>query len=256
MNRKILTLTIVVGLIACNKTQNTSENVAQQNDTTISQMQIDFIKTFEGKINDSYDIVLKITSNGGQVTGNYFYNSKGVDIQVDGILDDKGNLTLNEYDSKGNQTGVFNGIISNNSKIEGIWSKPNGDKEMPFLLIESNNEYETSKTQEIEEVSDDISGQYDFEFNSEGVSYGSVKIVSLGNKKFSFEISTSNSKGCTGEISGSGTIGSDNGIGKYSDEDCKSLIFKFTSEKLTIEENDCELHGMGCYFAGEYLKTK
>lgn len=255
MNRKILALAIVVGLTACNKTQNASENDAEQNDTKTSQLQINFVKTFEGKINDSYDIVLKITSNDGQVTGNYFYNSKGVDIQVDGVLDDKGNLTLNEYDSNGNQTGVFNGIVSNNSKIEGVWSKPNGDKEMPFLLIESNNEYETSKIQEIEEVSVDISGQYDFEFNSEGDSYGSVKIISLGNKKFSFNISTSNSKGCTGEISGSGTI-SDLGIGKYSAEDCKSLIFTFASEKLTIEENDCELHGMGCYFAGEYLKAK
>lgn len=213
------------------------------------------MKTFEGKINNKHDIVLKITSNSGQITGNYYYKTVGTDIQVKGNLDNQGKFTLNEYDSKGNQTGLFIGTMLNNNKIEGNWSKPNGEKAMSFVLIESNSQYESSKTQINDEKYKSISGQYDFEYNSAGVSYASVKIDYSGNKKFTFEISTAHERGCTGEVSGTPTI-DDRGIGKYSSDERKLLTFKFTSTKLIIDETDSELHGMRCGFSGEYLKTK
>lgn len=138
MKNKILILIAIIAFSACKKTKDQSNQQA-------SNIQLDFVKTFEGQIDNKYDIILKITSNEGQIDGNYCYKSVGTNIQVKGSLDTNGNLTLNEFDTKGNQTGLFSGKMVNNNKIEGNWSKPNGDKEKPFLLIESNSNYELSK---------------------------------------------------------------------------------------------------------------
>jgi hypothetical protein len=92
-----------------------------------------------------------------------------------------------------------------------------------------------------------ISGAY--ENNS-----GSVEISYLGNNRFSFVISVGTARGCTGDIDGTGTINS-NGVGKYSDESCNSLLFNFNNKKLTVEENGCKyLHGASCSFNGMYIK--
>ena len=253
MIKQFLFFVVVIGLSACNQSDTTKTK--DQNNQTASSVQMDFVKTFEGQINNKYDIILKITSNGGQISGKYFYQSVGSDIQVKGNLDNQGKLTLNEYDTKGNQTGLFSGTMVNNNKIAGNWSKPNGDAEMSFLLIESNSQYESSKTPIKYDKLASISGQYDFEFNSAGVSFGSVKIKYLGSEKFTFEISTAHQSDCQGELSGTATL-DHNGIGHYTGYGCELLTFKFTSKKLTINETDCEYHGARCWFAGTYLKTK
>jgi hypothetical protein len=255
MKKQILIFVAFIGLTACNETKTDSEKATGQSNQISPSVQLDFVKTFEGQINDKLDIVLKVTSNNGQITGNYFYKTVGTDIQVKGNLDNTGKITLNEYDSKGNQTGLFSGTFLNNSKIEGNWSKPNGDRSMSFVLIESNSQYESSKSQINEEKYESLSGQYDFEYNSAGESYASVKIKYSGNKKFTFEILVGSKSGCTGEVSGTGTI-DNNGLGKYSGNGCKLLTFKFNSTKLTIDETECALHGASCSFSGEYLKTK
>jgi hypothetical protein len=137
MTKKILIFIAIIGFSACKKSNESVDNP--------TNIQLDFVKTFEGQIDNKYDIILKITSNEGQIDGNYFYKSVGTNIQVKGNLDINGDLKLNEFDTKGNQTGLFNGKMVNNNKIEGNWSKPNGDKEKPFVLIESNSNYELSK---------------------------------------------------------------------------------------------------------------
>ena len=255
MKTQILIFVAVIGFSACNQIPTDSEKAIEQSNQESPNVHLDFVKTFEGQINNKHDIVLKITSNSGQIAGNYFYKTVGKDIQVKGDLDNQGKITLNEYDSKGNQTGLFSGKMLNNSKIEGNWSKPNGDKAMLFALIESNSQYESSKKQINDDKYKSISGQYDFEYNSAGVSYASVKIEYSENNKFTFEISTAHESGCDGEVSGTATI-DDSGIGKFSGDGCKLLTFKFTSTKLKIDETECDFHGMRCGFSGEYLKTK
>jgi antitoxin component YwqK of YwqJK toxin-antitoxin module len=254
MKKQFLLLLVVIGLSACNQPNTTKTK--DQNNQIASSVQLDFVKTFEGQINNKYDIILKITSNGGQISGKYFYTSVGSDIQVKGKLDNQGKLTLNEYDTKGNQTGLFSGTMVNNNKIAGNWSKPNGDKEMSFLLIESNSQYESSKTQINYEKHASISGQYYGATNSAGYNFGSVKIKYLGSKKFTFEIFTARQDKCQGDLSGTATL-DHNGIGKYTDNHCELLTFKFTSKKLQINETDCLMHhGAWCYFSGIYLKTE
>jgi hypothetical protein len=147
------------------------------------------------------------------------------------------------------------GTMANNNKINGNWRKPNVEKEMPFVMLESNSQYESLKKQITEQKYKSISGQYDFEYNATGVSFASVGIKYSGNNKFQFEIAIGHESGCTGEVSGIAII-DNNGVGRYSGEDCKLLTFNFSSSKLIIDESDCQLHGARCSFAGEYVKSK
>jgi len=124
---------------------NTSTSNNENNTQESSSISLDFIKTFEGKINNKFPITFKITSNNGQISGTYFYNKVGKDLKLKGSIDKEGNINLTEYDEKGNATGLFKGSTKNNNKIEGSWSKPNGSSSMPFYLIESNTSYNTAQ---------------------------------------------------------------------------------------------------------------
>lgn len=143
----IITTITSLGLTSCsssNQKTNTTESKATSTD---------FVKTLEGKIGDKNDIVAKLTSNSGQISGTYFYKKKGGNIQVKGTIDSIGNLAINEFDDKGNQTGMFKGKYSNN-RIDGNWSKPNGNNSMNFYLIESNTTYESSQLQTTQQNQD------------------------------------------------------------------------------------------------------
>lgn len=254
MKQWLLIFIVVTGIVACSRNQNESKKSLDQSVLDSSTIPLDFVKTFEGQINNKYNIVLKITSNSGDIMGSYFYKNIGTDIQVRGKIDNHGKFQLNEYDFKSNQTGMFNGTLVNESKIEGVWSKPNGDKSMPFTLIQSNSEYESIKMHVNDEKYQIISGQYESEYNSEGKYSAFVQIKYLGSKKFSFNLSVAKTE-CTGNISGIAII-DNNGIGQYSDSNCKSLTFKFTSTKVLVYEVECNLYGVGCGFEGEYVRAE
>ena len=50
-------------------------------------------------------------------------------------------MILKEFDKIGNQTGNFEGNIEGENKISGNWSKPNGDNQVGFVLLETNTDY-------------------------------------------------------------------------------------------------------------------
>ena len=257
--KKTITLVtiIIVGLISCNQNSDTLDNGQTienvPTETPANAIPIDFVKTFEGQINNKYDIQMKITSNNGNITGKYFYKKVGKDIVIKGTIDNQGKISISEFDNKGNQTGLFEGKMPNENKIEGTWSKPNGSNSMPFYLLASNTSYETSKKEIKTSKYDNITGTYQSPLNDGGISMGTVKIMYLGNNRFYFEITTSHQAGCTGEASGTGII-DNNGIGRWSGDGCESLTFKFSNGTVNIDEKNCDLHGMRCWFEGEYKK--
>lgn len=252
MKKIYLIITGVILLSNCGQKQDESSKKDKQNKELTETINLDFVKTFEGQLNNKLDIVLKITSNNGQITGNYFYKTEGKDIQVKGVIDNQGKITLNEYDKDGNQTGLFIGVMVNNQKIEGDWSKPNGQRKIPFFLIESNTSFESSKNEINSERFQSITGEYEIETEN---SSKSVKVNFLGKKRFQFEMTVGTASACTGEVSGTGTMDV-NGIGKYSGKGCKLLTFNFSENKLIVIEDDCFLHGVSCSFSGTYLKTQ
>ncbi len=108
-----------------------------------------YTKTFEGKIGEEYEIVAKLKFSNNQLEGVYYYKKLGVDLKIKGSIDADGILILNEFDSNGNQTGIFKGTFSNTS-LSGNWSKPDGSKSKAFSLKESEINYDSTRKSIIE----------------------------------------------------------------------------------------------------------
>src|ERR1044072_2402505 len=97
-------------------------------DTTAPQ-----VKHFKGSIGSSLDLQMKLVRTGDLLAGSYFYQKIGTRINLRGNVDQGGNLTLEEFDQAGKQTGLFKGIWSVDATdgmiaLAGNWSKPPGEK--------------------------------------------------------------------------------------------------------------------------------
>jgi len=102
-------------------------------------------KHFKGSIGSSLDLQMKLVRTGDQLAGSYFYQKIGTRIDLRGNVDKDGNLTLEEFDKSGKQTGLFKGIWTVDPKeglvtLAGNWSKPpsekDSDKKTPFSVHE------------------------------------------------------------------------------------------------------------------------
>lgn len=91
-------------------------------------------KHFKGSIGSSLDLQMKLVRTGDQLAGSYFYQKVGTRIDLRGNVDKDGNLTLEEFDKGGKQTGIFKGLWSVDpsdglATLAGNWSKPAGEKD-------------------------------------------------------------------------------------------------------------------------------
>src|SRR5678815_3481999 len=90
------------------------------------------VKHFKGSIGSSLDLQMKLVRTGDLLAGSYFYQKVGTRINLRGNVDKDGNLTLEEFDQAGKQTGLFQGIWTVDSSdgmiaLAGNWSKPPGE---------------------------------------------------------------------------------------------------------------------------------
>ncbi len=104
---------------------------------------------------------MKLVRTGDQLSGTYFYQKVGKRIDLRGNVDKDGNLTLEEFDPSGKQTGVFKGIWSVDAadgliKLAGNWSKPPGEKGSDKKTAFSLHEEPISFTGDVELVSKQI----------------------------------------------------------------------------------------------------
>jgi Protein of unknown function (DUF3298)/Deacetylase PdaC len=91
-------------------------------------------KHFKGSIGSSLDLQMKLVRTGDQLAGSYFYQKVGTRIDLRGNVDKDGNLTLEEFDKSGKQTGLFKGLWAVDANdglitLAGNWSKPPGEKD-------------------------------------------------------------------------------------------------------------------------------
>ena len=97
-------------------------------------------KYFKGSIGSAGDLQMKLTREGGNLKGTYFYQKIGTKIDLQGTIDKDGGLTLEEHDAGGKQTGVFKGLWKTDGDglitIAGNWSAPSGEKKTAFSLHE------------------------------------------------------------------------------------------------------------------------
>lgn len=97
------------------------------------------VKYFRGSIGSALGLQMKLTREGDKLWGSYFYQKVGTKIDLRGTIDEKGYLTLEEFDPNGKQTGIFKGVWQINDQdglvaIAGNWTKPNSDKKTAFSL--------------------------------------------------------------------------------------------------------------------------
>lgn len=97
-------------------------------------------KYFKGSIGSRLGLQMKLTRDGDRVAGNYSYQKVGAKIDLKGTIDKDNNLTLEEFDGGGKQTGLFKGTWTTGedglAAVAGNWSKPNNDKKTAFSLHE------------------------------------------------------------------------------------------------------------------------
>lgn len=137
----IVLLALLAG-VACRQTSTPSANSAPPA-TTPTPEQLNHpaggttpppqTKYFKGSIGTSLDLQMKLVRDGDQLTGSYYYQKVGTPITLRGTVDKDGNLTLQEFDANGKQTGVFKGLWTVDAadgliKLAGNWSKPPGEK--------------------------------------------------------------------------------------------------------------------------------
>ncbi len=154
--KKITLVLLFLTIISCS---NNKENKIEKTEIKKEVItEIDFVKTFEGKIDNKYEYLIKIISNNGVITGKYFYKNNCKNISVRGKVEKNSKVTIKEFgDGLENEpTGYFVGNVVNNHKIVGNWKKEKQSKSIPFYFIETNESYDSSlsncKTQKREKL--------------------------------------------------------------------------------------------------------
>ena len=140
-----LVLVLFVGFSACKKASPPIEQPAatpadaqERQHPESGAATVVETRFFSGAIGNTLDLQMKLMREGDQLNGSYLYQKIGTKIDVRGMIDQNGNVTLDELDTAGKQTGVFKGIWTQDSEgvveIKGDWTKPNGDKKTAFSL--------------------------------------------------------------------------------------------------------------------------
>jgi hypothetical protein len=97
-------------------------------------------KYFKGSIGNTLGLQMKLVREGERLTGSYFYQKVGTKIDVRGSIDNDGNVTLDEFDPSGKQTGTFKGVWKPEDAglitLAGNWAAPNSNKQTAFSLHE------------------------------------------------------------------------------------------------------------------------
>lgn len=116
---------------------------------------------FKGSIGSSLDLQMKLVRTGDQLAGSYFYQKVGTRINLRGTVDKDGNLTIEEFDQAGKQTGLFKGIWTVDAgdgliNLAGNWSKPPAEKGSEKKIAFSVHEEPIAFTGEVEIASKQI----------------------------------------------------------------------------------------------------
>lgn len=100
---------------------------------------------FHGAIAEKYPILMELELSGKKADGTYQYKKIGKDLMLKGHTTQTQTgdyeLTLEEFDSQGKKTGVFQGILRKDNQhgrqiFSGSWINPRTKKSSPFVVIE------------------------------------------------------------------------------------------------------------------------
>ncbi len=111
----------------------------------LAQHQVGWVDDYRGVIGDNIKIGISLTISGNDVSGVYFYYRWLKDISVKGKIDGR-NITLDEFDEKGNVVATFKGYFPDHAPeylqqpikyevIEGEWARPDGTGRKRFRVV-------------------------------------------------------------------------------------------------------------------------
>ena len=213
-------------------------------------------REFAGTINKTIKIRMKLSQDGNEIHGVYYYEKVGKELQLNGSVSGE-QVTLKESDQNGNQTGIFKGRFVNADLIEGTWTNTDGTKTFFFSVRAGSSEPRTLASPS------SVGGQYK-RLNARGkLDYHSAEIdVQLledgrvrvqGDATWVGNPDTGNVN--TGQIDGTFTLQDNKVI--YKDEGgeyaCR-FTMTFARDFLIVTEDNGNCGGLNVSFDGRYKK--
>ncbi|MFT5858848.1 MAG: hypothetical protein ACI865_000941 [Flavobacteriaceae bacterium] len=246
--KRLSAILILILIYSC-----TSDPIPEKIEKQEPKLVETFIKTFEGSIDGAYDIVMKITSNAGAITGKYFYTSVGENLVLKGSLDTAGIILFEEYTTEGNRVGKFEGALMDD-KLTGEWTKGGEIKSLSFELAESDEDYTLLQNETKNRIDSEKNlvktGRY-YSRKTSNMHYGYIEITRINETVCDFKMNVGGS-GCDGSISGRLRL-NEKGTAAFSKEGCRMVVFEFRFGAISVHENvPCADHGEGCDFNGTY----
>lgn len=114
----------------------TTEPVKKETVNSPSNVTLNFYNTYTGKINDKYEIVMKVEKSESYFTGTYKYKGKDQTIYLKSKSNTGNSYVLEEYvygDNGTLVTGSFEGTFNDNI-FSGTWFSADRSKSFPFSV--------------------------------------------------------------------------------------------------------------------------
>ncbi len=199
-----------------------------------------------GTILDKYPIKMTLNIKGDKVLGFYYYEKYKSKILLEGQINE-GKVTLKESPDFESEFKIgFIGDLKGDS-FSGVWTDKDKNKTLNFKTS-----VDFDKLVIIPDKIINIEGTYD-NIRSSDKFFSSIDLKYITDDLFCFEISNGTESGCVGYLKGLIKM-TDLNQGKYSGNSCEKLDFIITTNELTVNENNCDFHGMSCPFDGKYKK--
>lgn len=98
---------------------------------------ISFDNQLFGHIDSLRFLVMNISVKENMISGDFFDTANAFKFKISGEFFNDSTFFIREFDSLGNQTGLFNGKLTSIDEMSGIWMKPDSSSKTPFYLIKS-----------------------------------------------------------------------------------------------------------------------
>ena len=142
MGRKTIALIIVCCFVASGVLSQPIF-AAHTQKTAATGLPKKFRNAFVGKIGDKYAIHMELTRADETLSGSYYYDTVGDDIDLSGTIQSTGQFSLTETDREGKTTATFNGKITTTAAdggtamvITGTWRKTGAAAPLSLSLTE------------------------------------------------------------------------------------------------------------------------
>ncbi|WNS43900.1 hypothetical protein [Paenibacillus sp. MMS20-IR301] len=200
-----------------------------------------------GAINGNLPIHMSLKIDGsGKLTGSYYYDKYKTAIKLAGDVSGK-QVNMYEYDAKGKKTGYFEGWWISGTGFNGVWSNPDGTRQLPVEVL-------TAKAAAAVKVPAAAEWSGEWYMPSGSPFYGAyAEFSNVKSDKLTFTVDAFNG-------AHSGSLGEESAVVRkrmavYKEEDGSVVFFYLLSGKLYVT-SPAPVYSAGANvtYTGEYTK--